>query len=77
MSFTKDDLIQKCSDCDGLGVIRNPPTDSNQRGFGIHRTGFSNERDCLRCHRTGEIFTEAGEAIADVVALLQRQNRLR
>lgn len=76
MNLTKDDLIQKCTACDGEGWIYDPPRSRNQGSYGTRPVHFQHKESCGACHMTGEVFTGTGEAIASLVSLMKRHGRL-
>ena len=75
MNLTRDDLIQKCTACKGIGWIEDPPSDPKQGSYGVRRVNMQMRTSCTVCHQTGEVFTETGEAITQVVSLMSRQHR--
>jgi hypothetical protein len=74
MTFTKDDFIQICAACNGTGWIEDLPQDANS-SYGRRQASTKSQTPCGVCHKTGKVLTEAGEAIASVVALLRQQGR--
>lgn len=76
MTLTRNDLIRECEACHGEGWLYDPPRDSNKGGRGTRRVAFQRKESCAACRMTGQILTEAGEAIADVVLLIRAQSRI-
>ena len=74
MGLTKDDLIQKCTRCNGEGWIYDPPRQPNQGSYG--RVVMQSKETCGACYSTGEVLTEEGKAIASVISLMRRQGSL-
>jgi hypothetical protein len=76
MNLEVKDLIQKCQNCNGGGSIEDPPPDTKQGSYGVHRAGSSTKETCHPCRGSGEVLTEAGEAVAKVVELLKKQHKI-
>jgi hypothetical protein len=75
MTITRDDLIQPCRVCAGTGFIDEGAQDGQQGSFGLRRAGHQSGMSCEACNTTGEVLTETGKAVAEVVTLLQKQHR--
>lgn len=80
MSFTLDDLIKKCPDCSGSGKRSQEPSIGGHRSFGRHTVThpmYIGSDDCARCWGTGRWeLTEAGEAIADLLKILNKRGQI-
>ena len=75
MTLTRNDLLQACRACAGTGFVDDIPQ-GTQGSFGLRRAGHQSRVPCDACNTTGEVLTETGKAVADVVQLLQKQHRL-
>lgn len=76
MNLEVKDLIGKCQHCNGSGSLEDPPPDTKQGSYGMRRVGSFTKETCDPCGGSGEVLTEAGEAVARVVELLKRQHKI-
>lgn len=78
MELSIDDLRKICSQCNGTGVVTDPPnTQRRGGGYGPQPVrGFQRETYCTACRKSGYVLTATGEAIAELLEVLRKQGRI-
>jgi len=67
MEIKKDDLIERCKECNGTGYFKE--SSGSQGGIGVK---WTREGPCSACGGRGGTLTDAGVAIAEVVRYVNR-----
>jgi hypothetical protein len=79
MELTLDDLIEKCSECNGTGKGKEEPEKRGGHSYGVTPLGSSQASDdCRACGGSGRTkLTETGRAIKEFIEILEKKPLLK
>lgn len=64
MELKIEDLIVKCTNCEGTGKLENPAMKQNRGSYGNH-LAYATPVNCDKCQGRGSILTESGKTLIE------------
>ena len=64
MELKIEDLMVKCTNCEGTGKLENPALNRNRGSYGSHLVSAT-PVDCDKCHGKVSVLTESGKTLIE------------